>query len=209
MPLAHIHEQIVFYNSFLKTELISPRRTSQALQTICTIWAVRYRIPLAVLGSNRHSTPFNIQDLFRSLLYFFFNYYYICYLYVPCLNTGNKQLSLRSDCLKKCMLTDFGTRNHLLRTLLLHMRVCVEEFFSLKVWIFMNNPTICLWNQNAKPWKKEFPWVEFHGNKNEAFCAVYRTHASVCDKSGRLFLSIDGSSSTSFQSSRLLGQPKL
>ena len=42
-------------------------------------------------------------------------------------------------------------------------------------------------------WKKEFLWVEFYGNKKEMFCAVCRTHASVCDKSGRLFLSIGGS----------------
>lgn len=28
---------------------------------------------------------------------------------------------------KICMLTDFGTRNHL-RTLLIHVRACVEEF---------------------------------------------------------------------------------
>ena len=70
MPLAHIHEQIVFLQLSLKNRTNLPQKDVPSLANHLYNLSNK-RIPLAVLGSNRHSTPFNIQELFRSLLYFF------------------------------------------------------------------------------------------------------------------------------------------
>ena len=53
-------------------------------------------------------------------------------------------------------------------------------------------------------WKKEFPWVEFDEAKNEMFCRVCRKYPSVCDRSSRFFLGIDGSPWTGFRRESLI-----
>ena len=53
-------------------------------------------------------------------------------------------------------------------------------------------------------WRKEFAWVEFNDEKKEMFCVVCRKHPTVADRESRLFLGINGSSSSGFRRDTLV-----
>ena len=63
-----------------------------------------------------------------------------------------------------------------------------EKVTKYESWIRKFQPT----------WKKEFPWVKFDEEKKEMLCIACRKCPTVANKESRLYVGINGSSTTGF-----------